>query len=72
MDWSPPSSSKLSGAETRADASADAGPTIRRQTNRAIFKRADVGSEDGVTSEFSERFELLLSSEVTEAARDHA
>ena len=62
----------LALAENWAAAYRDAGPTIRRQMNQAIFKKIYVDDEGGVTSEFSEPFELLLSSEVVEAARDHA
>ena len=62
----------LALAENWAAAYRDAGPTIRRQMNQAIFKKIYVDDEGGVTSEFSEPFELLLSSEVIEAARDHA
>ncbi len=62
----------LALAENWAAAYRDAGPTIRRQMNQAIFKKIYVDDEGGVTSEFSEPFELLLSSEVIEAARNHA
>lgn len=40
--------------------------------DQAIFKKVYVDDGVGVTSEFSEPFELLLSSEVIEAARNHA
>ncbi|MCP3998456.1 MAG: hypothetical protein GY722_25825 [bacterium] len=40
--------------------------------SQAIYKKIYVDDEGGVTSEFSEPFELLLSSEVIEAARDQA
>ena len=46
-----------------------AGSTIRRQMNQSIFQRILVDDHGGVTSEFTEPFELLLSDEVTEAAR---
>ena len=46
-----------------------AGSTIRRQMNQSIFQRILVDDHSGVTSEFTEPFELLLSDEVTEAAR---
>ena len=62
----------LALAENWTAAYRDSGPTIRRQMNQAIFKKIYVDDEGGVTSEFSEPFELLLSSEVIEAARDHA
>ena len=59
-------------AENWAAAYRDAGPTIRRQMTQAIFTKIYVDDEGGVTSEFSEPFERLLSSGVIEAARDHA
>ncbi len=42
------------------------------QMKQAIFKKIYVDDEGGVTSEFNDPFKLLLSSEVLEAARDHA
>ena len=62
----------LSLANEWASAYRSGGPTIRRQMNQSIFKKINVDDEGGVTSEFSEPFELLLSEEVVEAARDHA
>ena len=50
----------LALAEIWAAAYRDAGPTIRRQMNQAIFKNFYVDHEGGVTSEFSEPFEPLV------------
>lgn len=63
----------LNQANSWASAYREAGPTIRRQMYQAIFKKVYVDPDGGgITSELSEPFELLHSSEVIEAARDHA
>ena len=46
-----------------------AGPTVRRQLNQAIFKKIYVDDAAHARSELAEPFELLLSDEVTTAAR---